>query len=116
MRWKPRPSISASSTASDGIVALAAHAASSGMRLTCTIGPRPGFSRLVIRYRADGASPRTPDEGHPLLDAPAIAETTYWGYHNPPHGSAGYCYTAFGLDTSGSIRASATTSGRPASR
>jgi hypothetical protein len=113
VRPKPELSISNDVRAGEGIAALTVDSAAYGMRVTCTIGPHPGFSRLVIRYRIDGRTPSTPADGLPLLDAQAVADTTYRGYHDPRHQGRDCFYTAFGIDERGSIRTTVTTVGRP---
>lgn len=97
----------------DGVEAFTVQSVGYGMRIACTLGPSPGFSRLVIRYRTDGVVPSTPEDGFPLLDAPALGGAAYWGCHDPPYRGVAYTYRVFGLDDRGSIRASATTRGVP---
>jgi len=104
MRSKSVPSDSLGLPAGAGIEELTVRAAGDGMRVACTIGPRPGFSRLVIRFRTDGATPATPTDGRPLLDVPAVAGATFRGYHHPLDRGSVYSYAAFGLDDRGSIQ------------
>ena len=100
----------------DGIEAFTVDRAGGGMRISCTIGPHPRFSRLVIRFQTDGSTPSMPSDGRPLLDTPAFAGATYQGRHHPLNRGFIYAYKAFGLDGRGSIRASATARAWPATR
>ncbi len=96
-----------------GIQALTVHPTGYGMCVACAIGAHASFARLVIRYRNDGATPSGPGDGMPLLDAPAVAGTTYRGYHHPSYRGFVCTYAAFGLDERGFIHASAAVCGSP---
>jgi len=97
----------------EGIETFTVEPIALGMCVACTIGFAPEFSRLVIRYRTDGAAPSTPCDGLPLLDEPASPGSSYRGCHHPLYRGHEYVYTIFGLDDRGTIRASATTAGSP---
>jgi hypothetical protein len=100
--------------ADSGIDAFTVEPSAYGMQIACAIGPRPSFSRLIIRYRTDGVTPSRPDDGLLLLDAPALAGTTFRGWHHPLYRGFTYRYKVFGLDARGSVRASATAYAAPA--
>ena len=108
MRLSARLSKPLGGAYTNAIHAFLVRPAGLGMRITCTVGPHPGFTRLVIRYRTDGVTPSTPTDGLALLDSAIAAGVTYRGRHHPRNRGLAYCYTAFGLTHRGSVRVSKT--------
>ena len=111
-----RSSIDNANPNATGIETFRVEPSALGLSTTCAIGAAPQFSRLVIRYRADGAPPETPRDGSPLLDVPVTPGTSYRGSHHPPFRGFDFIYTVFGLDERGAIRARATTVGSPSTK
>jgi len=108
-----RSAIDTGNPTATGIETFRVEPTALGMSITCAVGDSPEFSRLVIRYRADGAAPESPRDGSPLLDVPVTPGTLFRGSHHPRFRGFDFIYTVFGLDERGAIRARATTLGSP---
>jgi hypothetical protein len=83
------------------------------LTLTLTQPPVTTFSRLVIRFRADGRAPSSPADGSPLFDEPALPGAMYGNRHSGLSPEHTYVYAAFVLDALGVVRVSTTAVGRP---
>jgi hypothetical protein len=83
--------------------------------LTWTLPPATTFSRVVIRFQADGPAPSSPSAGSPLYDEPTLPGAMYGSRHSGLSPQRTYAYAAFGLDASGVVRASTTAVSTPLS-
>jgi hypothetical protein len=96
-----------------GVQHLAARPEAGAVLLTWTVPRITTYSRVVIRFQADGPAPSSPSAGSPLFDEPTLPGAMYGTRHSGLSPRHTYSYAVFALDPFGVVRASTTAVSTP---